>query len=200
MPSPVSPKDQIAFITSPLIQQQFFSRFFQTDGIDFYKTDAESTSARNAQLWERTQQLNRHDNKRYDNLVYDLSIIDIIGQDSRQATEFFSEMATHQELNDAFTYAVEFRERREYKHNARNIAAWLYLKTYSPDGAIKHAANIMWKNIKAKVAILRQESKTYTYFTTDDIVYYIIFPPRKSSGNCNKIFEDRLRWPLLLEW
>ena len=170
MSSPVSPKDQIAFITAPLIQKQFFSRFFRTNGIDFDKTDAETTLSRNAQLWERTQQLNRHDNKCYDNLVYDLSVIDIIGQDSRQAAEFFSEMATHQELYDAFTFADEFGDRKQYRRNARNVAAWLYLQTYSPDGAIKHAANIMWENIKAKVAILHQESKTYTYFTTEDIV------------------------------
>ena len=169
MPSPIAPCDQIAFITSPLIQEQFFARFFSVAGIDFNKTDADSTAKRNAMLWERTVQLNRHDSKTYDDLLFSLGSIDIIGQDSHQADEFISEMATHGDLHAAFMFA-EFGERQDYRRNARNIAAWLYLQRFNPDGAINIPANIMWENINAKVAILRQESKTYTFFTTDDIV------------------------------
>ena len=160
-----SPRDQIAFISSPEIQRRFFQQFFMVDGIDFEKRGALAERERNQMLWQRLSSLNTRKTKEYDNLCTALNIIDIFGSDSRQLDELIDLIRRYQPLYERYLMD-EFGEGEDYRRNARNIAAWLYVqKQTSPDGAVKNFAAIIWSIIQSQVAILRQESKTHTFFT-----------------------------------
>lgn len=161
-----SPRDQIAFISSPTIQRRFFEQFFMVSGIDFVKRGALAAHERNLKIWKQLPSLNANKPKEYDTLCTTLNIIDIFGSDSRQLDELTDLIGRYKPLKDLYLLD-EFGENADYRRNARNVAAWIYIqKETAKDGAIKNYANIIWHIIQSQVAILRQETKTHTFFTS----------------------------------
>lgn len=160
-----SPRDQIAFISSPEIQRRFFQLFFMVDGINFNKRGALAERERNQMLWQRLSSLNTRKAKEYDKLCTALNVIDIFGSDSRQLDELVELIRRYRPLYELYLMD-EFGEGEDYRRNARNVATWIYIqKQTATDGAIKNLATIIWNIIQSQVAILRQESKTHTFFT-----------------------------------